>query len=48
MKKVAELKSNYKQDISNIVEFLRDNGFIVVDDDETEENYKLYHVLKDE
>lgn len=45
-KKIAEIKAYYGKDAKEVVETLKNKGFVVVDDDENDTTNKLWHVLK--
>ena len=47
-KKIGEIQG-YKQDrIEEVVKALENQGFLVVDDNEYEESWKTYHILREE
>ena len=46
-KKIGEIHG-YKQDnIKEVAETLEKQGFVVVDDNEREESWKTYHILRE-
>lgn len=45
-KKIAEIKAYYEKDVKEVIKTLENTGFVVVDDDENDTTYKLWHVLK--
>ena len=47
-KKIGEIHG-YKQDnIKEVAETLENQGLLIVDDDERNEDWKVYHILKEE
>ena len=47
LKKIGEIQG-YKQDnIKEVAEALEKQGFVVVDDNELEESWKTYHILRE-
>ena len=48
LKKIGEIRGFIGDGINDIAKTLENQGFIVVDDDEREEKYKRYYILKEE
>ena len=46
LKKIAEIKAYYGWEAKEVIETLKNKGFVVVDDDECDTTNKLWHVLK--
>ena len=48
LKKIGEIRG-FKRDLENgVLEALEKQGFLVVDDDEREGDWKTYHILREQ
>ncbi len=48
LRKIGEIRCFIDDGINDIVKTLKNQGFLVVDDNEREDNYKRYYILKEE
>ena len=46
-KKIGEIQGYEQDNIKEIVRILEKQGFVVVDDNELEESWKTYHILRE-
>lgn len=46
-KKIGEIQCFEENDIYDVIKTLENQGFTVVDDNEDEDNWKTYHILKE-
>ena len=47
LKKICEIQGYTEEGISEVLETLEKQGFVVVDDNELEESWKTYHILRE-
>ena len=47
LKKICEIQGYTEEDILEVLETIEKQGFVVVDDNEFEESWKTYHILRE-
>ena len=45
-KKIGEIRGFERDGIKEVLETLENQGLLIVDDDERNEDWKIYHILK--
>lgn len=48
LRKIAEIRGSKDKFTREVLETLENKGFLVVDDDEYENGYKTWHILKED
>lgn len=48
LKKIGEIRGFERELSKGVLEALENQGFLVVDDDENDDHWKIYHILKEQ